>query len=65
MEFKIAATAAGGAGVCACTGSVTNVARNAISNKIRNDLIAFPYNTIDKQSQENLPLQVKKTDAAR
>jgi hypothetical protein len=65
MEFKIAATAAGGAGVCARTGNVTNAARNAVSNIIRNDLITFPYNTIEKQSQEILPLQGKKTDAAR
>jgi hypothetical protein len=61
MEFKIAATAGGGVGVCARTGTVTSAARITNKNKIRSNLIAFPYNTIEMQSQVN----AKKTDAAR
>jgi hypothetical protein len=65
MEFKIAATAAGGGGVCALTGAVTNMVRNTSSNNNLNSLIAFPYNTIETQSQATSSKLLKKTDAAR
>jgi hypothetical protein len=64
MEFKIAATAGGGMGVCARTGAVKSVERKAASKKIRISFIASTYNTIELQSQEALQ-KTKKTDAAR
>jgi hypothetical protein len=65
MELKMDAITGDGVGVCARTGAVTNAARKAINNKIRGNLISFPYNTIEMQSQAIFSTKAKKTDAAR
>jgi hypothetical protein len=65
MEFKIAATAGGGMGVCARTGAVKSVERKAASNNIRISFIVSTYNTIELQSQQALQKNEKNRRRSR